>query len=81
MDDFLALLRSGFDTVEIARVSSVPEHQVYNELHEQREAERLRIKHRDYQRKVREEWNCDDRDSYQLGPIYPKLIPYAGKDD
>lgn len=40
--DFLGLFRNGYDSLEISYISGLPEPTVYNQLHEQREAERLK---------------------------------------
>lgn len=40
--DLLGLFRNGYDSLEISYISGIPEPTVYNQLHEQREVERLK---------------------------------------
>lgn len=85
--DLLGLFRNGYDSLEISYISGLPEPTVYNQLHEQREAERLKapkprrvtVLFSEFDDNMLEElkntkWN-------ETKPYYPKLIPYAGKDD
>lgn len=58
--DLLSLFRSGRDTLEIANLTGLREHQIYNQIHEMREQERQRIYQRDYQRRLREDWNSNE---------------------
>jgi len=70
--DLLAMFRKGYDTRYIAHITGFHEHYVYNQLHEQREAEQL---------KAPKPRRCPNKDWNTSEPYYPKLIPYAGKDD
>ena len=70
--DLLGLFRNGYDSLEISYIAGLPEPTVYNQLHEQREAERL---------KAPKPRGCPNEDWNTSEPYYPKLIPYAGKDD
>jgi hypothetical protein len=69
--DLLRLFRNGYDSAQIANLVALPEPTVYNQLHEQREAERLKAPKP--RRCPNEDWNASE-------PYYPKLIPYAGKE-
>jgi hypothetical protein len=53
--DLLSLFRQGYDTLEIANLTGIPEHTVISQLDEQREQEHQRKYHREYARKMREE--------------------------
>lgn len=53
--DLLSLFRQGYDTLEIAKLTGIPEHKVVSQLYEQREQEHQRKYHREYARKMREE--------------------------
>ncbi|RYX78523.1 hypothetical protein EON76_05185 [bacterium] len=68
----LRAFRYGYDTAQIANLSGLPEPTVYNQLNEQREAERLKAPKS--RRCPNEDWNTSE-------PYYPKLIPYAGKEE
>lgn len=58
--DLLRLFRSGRDTLEIANLTGFREHQVYNQIHDMREQECQMIYQRDYQRRLREDWNRNE---------------------
>ncbi len=58
--DFLKLIRSGYDTLQMANLLKVRESFVYNMMHRQRESERQRIYQRDYQRRLRQDWNSNE---------------------
>jgi len=70
--DLLGLFRNGYDSLEISYIAGLPEPTVYNQLHEQREAERL---------KSPKPRRCPNEDLNTSEPYYPKLIPYAGKEE
>lgn len=70
--DLLGLFRNGYDSLEISYIAGLPEPTVYNQLHEQREAERIKAPKPRFCPNV--DWNTSE-------PYYHKLIPYAGKDD
>jgi hypothetical protein len=59
--DLLSLFRhKQMDTLDISNLTGIPEHQVVKQLDEHRTAERERTYQRDYQRKLREDWNSDE---------------------
>lgn len=69
--DLLGLFRNGYDSLEISYIAGLPEPTVYNQLNEQREAERLKTYYREnIRRELREDLNIH----------YRTLIPYAGKE-
>lgn len=70
--DLLGLFRNGYDSLEISYIVGLPEPTVYNQIHEQREAERLKAPKP--RRGPNKDWNTSE-------PYYPKLIPYAGKEN
>jgi hypothetical protein len=59
--DLLSLFRhKQMDTLDISNLTGIPEHQVVAQLDQQRTAERERTYQRDYQRKLRQDWNSDE---------------------
>lgn len=76
--DLLGLFRNGYDTLEISYIAGLPEPTVYNQLHEQREAERLKAPKS--KRSASQDWNSGAAYETNPKPQYRTRIPYAGKE-